>query len=73
MIKYKSDDDIEVTYTTSKAKVYTSLSWSEMMNFIINNRPMVVHQFWIDKQNSGDIFNMLYSKVTPAPDDICDI
>jgi hypothetical protein len=73
MIQHINDNDIRVSYTTSKAQVHKADSREAMMKFIIDERPMVVHQFWIDTASPGeskpDVYNMLYSKVQPAPDD----
>lgn len=72
MIQDHGQDGVVVSYTTSKAEVHAAKDWDSMMRFIINNRPIVVHQFWIDTgkkdDNIPDSYKMLYSKVTPAPD-----
>ena len=73
MIQYNSDDDIQVSYTTSKAEVHEASGWDEMMRFIINERPIVVHQFWIDTDKEHikpDVYKMLYSKVKPTADEV---
>jgi hypothetical protein len=73
MIKCLNDKDVEVSYTVSKAEVHAANNWEEMMKFIIDHRPIVVHQFWID---TGTIdapitsYKMLFSKVEPIPDEI---
>lgn len=56
-----------MTYTTSKAEVHSSANREEQMNFIVNNRPLVVYQFWIDTAPGGDLHKMLYSKCIPEP------
>jgi hypothetical protein len=53
---------------TDKALVYTAGNWDEIMKFIIDNRPIVIYQFWIDTTIDVDSYNMLYSKVIPTPD-----
>jgi hypothetical protein len=53
---------------SDRAKVFTAENWDEIMKFIIDNRPIVVYQFWIDTAIDIDSYNMLYSKVIPAPD-----
>jgi hypothetical protein len=37
--------------------------WDGLMGFIIMHRPMVVHQFWIDKQEDKQIYSMSYSLI----------
>ena len=69
MIQDNGDKGITVTYTTRKAEVHEASGWDEMMRFILDNRPIVVYQFWIDTAaNKPDIYKMLFSKVIPAPD-----
>ena len=60
-------EDITVTYTTSKAEVHSCKSREEQMKFIVDNRPIVIYQFWIDQTPEGDIQKMLYSKCIPEP------
>jgi len=60
-------EDITVTYTTSKAEVFSCKTREEQMKFIVDNRPIVVYQFWIDITPDGDLQKMLYSKCIPEP------
>ncbi|MFA5766949.1 MAG: hypothetical protein WC919_03435 [Candidatus Paceibacterota bacterium] len=60
-------EDITVTYTTSKAEVYSCKTREEQMKFIVDNRPIVIYQFWIDITPDGDLQKMLYSKCIPEP------
>jgi hypothetical protein len=62
-----SGEEITVSYTTSKAEVYSSKSHDEQMKFIIDSRPIVVYQFWIDITPEGEVHKMLYSKCIPEP------
>jgi hypothetical protein len=60
--------DVSVNYVTAKANIHEAGSWDEMMKFIIDSRPIVVYQFWIDTIDKIDTYKMLFSKVIPAPD-----
>lgn len=66
-------EDITVAYTTSKAEVYSSKNREEQMKFIVDNRPIVVYQLWIDATSKGDVHKMLYSKCIPEPADMSEV
>jgi hypothetical protein len=70
MIYDHGEKGVEVSYTTSKADVYSASNNAELMKFIIDNRPIVVYQFWIisGKDGKPDEYKMLYSKAVPSPD-----
>jgi hypothetical protein len=40
-------------------------NWFDLMNFIIDHRPIIVHQLWIDTGPDGDVCKMSYSKIRP--------
>jgi hypothetical protein len=53
---------------TRKPEIVVAENWDGLMKFIVDNRPIVVYQFWIDTTTDADCYTMLYSKVIPAPD-----
>jgi hypothetical protein len=66
----KTGSEVMISYNTTKAEVHAAVNNEEMMKFIVDNRPIVVYQFWIDtgKDGAPDMYKMLYSKAIPAPE-----
>ena len=70
MIYDHGDEGVTVSKPyTDKAEVQATGGWNEIMKFILDNRPIVVYQFWIDLGKDGlpDTYKMLYSKIIPDP------
>lgn len=69
-VRGKEGAEVIISYNTTKAQVYEAESHEGLMKFIVDNRPIVVYQFWIDLATEGkpELHKMLYSKAIPAPE-----
>jgi len=57
-------------------QTHTGVNWAELMNFIVNNRPIVVHNLWIDTFPflTNSYYRMSYSLVrSRAKHDVSDV